>query len=159
MQTVSTSQKYKSRGPMLLQVRSKRKPNVQEFHLQLQPEKPQIPVRSAMASAQAPSPGFTAGSHYLAPLPCEKAAAHFSEPDRPEWSCMFYMPKSMETCYTSSRFVPCPWLCSLSEILLSYTEPTSLTLSFQRLTHTSVNSHTWVHIGRQWKRAKQITNI
>ena len=51
---------------MLLQVRSKRKPNVQEFHLQLQPEKPQIPVRSAMASAQAPSPGFTAGSHYLA---------------------------------------------------------------------------------------------
>ena len=66
MQTVSTSEKYKSRGPMLLQVRSKRKPNVQEFHLQLQPEKPQIPVRSAMASAQAPSPGFTAGSHYLA---------------------------------------------------------------------------------------------
>ena len=50
---------------------------------------------------------------------CEKATTLFSEPDRPWWSCMIYMPKSIETCYTSSRFVLCPWLYILSKTLLT----------------------------------------
>ena len=105
-----------------------------------------------MASAQAPSPGFTAGSHYLAPLPCEKAAAHFSEPDRPEWSCMFYMPKSMETCYASSRF------CAVSMTVLSVRNSSQLhraNISDLKLSKAHTHECKFTYMGAYWQAVKK----